>query len=84
VIAWPDRRDGRKLTAGSALFGPGGHVLAAARAVWLTVPRPVPPRAVPDQPAVPPAAGQRPHTGRLPDPSRQITTQEQQQKENRP
>ncbi|MGA7887012.1 MAG: hypothetical protein WCA44_14815, partial [Acidobacteriaceae bacterium] len=36
VIAWPDRRDGRKLTAGSALFGPGGHVLAAARAVWLT------------------------------------------------
>ena len=54
VIAWPDRRDGRKLTAGSALFGPGGHVLAAARAVWLTVPRPVPPRAVPDQPASPP------------------------------
>ena len=42
VIAWPSARDGRKLTAGSALLGPGGEVLAAARAVWLTVPRPVP------------------------------------------
>ncbi|HJY57731.1 MAG TPA: hypothetical protein VJ418_15245, partial [Streptosporangiaceae bacterium] len=41
VIAWPGERDGRKLTAGSALLGPGGQVLAAARAVWLTVPRPV-------------------------------------------
>jgi hypothetical protein len=42
VIAWRGRRDGRKLTAGSALLGPGGQVIAAARAVWLTVPRPVP------------------------------------------
>ena len=42
VIAWPDGHDGRKLTAGSALLGPGGEVIAAARAVWLTVPRPVP------------------------------------------
>jgi len=42
VIAWPGGRDGRKLTAGSALLGPGGTVLAAAGAVWLTVPRPVP------------------------------------------
>jgi hypothetical protein len=41
VIAWPNARDGRKLTAGSALLGPGGEVLAAARAVWLNVPRPV-------------------------------------------
>ena len=41
VIAWAGGRDGRKLTAGSALLGPGGQVLAAARAVWLTVPRPV-------------------------------------------
>jgi hypothetical protein len=41
VIAWPAGRDGRKLTAGSALLGPGGQVLAAARTVWLTVPRPV-------------------------------------------
>jgi hypothetical protein len=42
VIAWPGGRDGRKHTAGSALLGPGGKVLAAARAVWLTLPRPVP------------------------------------------
>ena len=42
VIAWPGRRDGRKLLAGSALVGPGGTVLAAATAVWLTVPRPAP------------------------------------------
>src|ERR1700722_333460 len=41
VIAWPTGRDGRKLTAGSALLGPGGEVLAAARAVWVHVPRPV-------------------------------------------
>jgi hypothetical protein len=40
VIAWPDERDGRKLTAGSAVLGPGGETLAVARAVWLTVPRP--------------------------------------------
>jgi hypothetical protein len=40
VIAWPQTRDGRKLTAGSALLGPGGEVLARAEAVWLTVPRP--------------------------------------------
>jgi hypothetical protein len=42
VIAWPGGRDGRKLTAGSALLGPGGEVLAVASAVWLTVPRPAP------------------------------------------
>jgi hypothetical protein len=42
VIAWPGERDGRKLLAGSAVLGPGGEVLAAARAVWLTVPRPAP------------------------------------------
>jgi hypothetical protein len=42
VIAWPGRHDGRKLLAGSALLGPAGEVLAAATAVWLTVPRPVP------------------------------------------
>jgi hypothetical protein len=41
VIAWPSGRDGRKLTAGSALLGPGGRVLAAASALWLTVPRSV-------------------------------------------
>jgi hypothetical protein len=42
VIAWPEGGDGRKLTAGSALLGPDGEVLALARAVWITVPRPVP------------------------------------------
>lgn len=42
LIAWPSVRDGRKLTARSALLGPGGETLAGARAVWLTVPRPVP------------------------------------------
>jgi hypothetical protein len=42
VMAWPEGRDGRKLTAGSALLGLGGQVLAAARTVWLTVPRPDP------------------------------------------
>jgi hypothetical protein len=42
VIAWPIGRDGRKLTAGSALLGPDGDVLAVAETVWLTVPRPVP------------------------------------------
>jgi hypothetical protein len=39
VIAWPQTQDGRKLTAGSALIGPGGEVLAVAAALWLTVPR---------------------------------------------
>ena len=42
VIAWPGGRDRRKLLASSALLGPGGQVLAAARTVWLTVPRPAP------------------------------------------
>jgi hypothetical protein len=42
VIAWPAGRDGRKLAAGSALLGPDGEVTAAALAVWITVPRPLP------------------------------------------
>ena len=42
VIAWLAGRDGRKLTAGSALLGPDGEVLAAASTLWLTVPRQVP------------------------------------------
>jgi hypothetical protein len=42
VIAWPGGCDGRKLLAGSALLGPRGEVLATARSVWLTAPRPVP------------------------------------------
>jgi hypothetical protein len=40
VIAWPIEQDGRKLTAGAALLGPDSRVLAAARALWITVPRP--------------------------------------------
>jgi hypothetical protein len=40
AIAWMAGRDGRKLMAGSALLGHGGEVLAVARTVWLTVPRP--------------------------------------------
>jgi hypothetical protein len=39
VVAWPLAGDGRKLRAGSALLGPDGEVLAAARTVWITVPR---------------------------------------------
>lgn len=39
VVAWPLGREGRKLTAGSALLGPDGEVLAAARALWVTVAR---------------------------------------------
>jgi hypothetical protein len=41
LIAWPVGRDGRKLTAGSALLSSDGQVLAVATAVWLTVPRAV-------------------------------------------
>jgi hypothetical protein len=40
VVAWPAGRDGRKLTAGSALLDADGAVLATARTLWLTVPRP--------------------------------------------
>lgn len=41
TVAWPIGRDGRKLTAGSAVLGRDGEVLAAATTVWLTVPRTV-------------------------------------------
>ncbi|MFI5890857.1 hypothetical protein ACIA5D_12150 [Actinoplanes sp. NPDC051513] len=41
VVAWPLGHEGRKLTAGSALLGPDGRVLAAAKALWITVPRPL-------------------------------------------
>jgi hypothetical protein len=50
LIAWLARRDGRKFTAGSALLGPGGEVLAAARTLWLTVRGPVPARAAEETP----------------------------------
>jgi hypothetical protein len=42
VVAWPIGRDGRKLTAGSALLRSDGEVLAVAETVWLTVPRRAP------------------------------------------
>jgi hypothetical protein len=41
LVAWPLGREGRKLTAGAALLGPDGQVLAAARALWITIPRAV-------------------------------------------
>jgi hypothetical protein len=40
VLAWPMGRDGRKLAAGSALLDADGAVLATARTLWITVPRP--------------------------------------------
>ena len=39
LLAWLPGRDGRKLTAGSALLGSDGEVLAAARALWITFAR---------------------------------------------
>ena len=50
VVAWPVARDGRKLTARSALLAPDGGAMATARTLWLTVPRP----------ALRPAAGATP------------------------
>ncbi|MGZ4550047.1 MAG: hypothetical protein ACXVX8_04835 [Blastococcus sp.] len=40
VVAWPLGRNGRKLTAATALLDPRGAVLATARTLWLTVPSP--------------------------------------------
>jgi len=39
VTAWPEGDDGRKVHAGTALFGEGGELLALARQVWIA-PRP--------------------------------------------
>ena len=39
VTAWPTGRDGRKLTAETALFGSDGMPIARARATWILVPR---------------------------------------------
>ena len=36
VMAWPLGEDGRKLYAGTALYGEDGRVLGAARATWIT------------------------------------------------
>jgi len=35
VAGWPLERDGRKLQAGTALFGEGGEVLALSRQLWI-------------------------------------------------
>ncbi len=35
VVGWPLGEDGRKLHAGTALYGEGGAVLAVARQVWI-------------------------------------------------
>ena len=40
VVAWPLGEDGRKLYAGTALYGEDGRVLARARATWI-VPLPL-------------------------------------------
>jgi hypothetical protein len=43
LVAWRDGpQDGRKLPAGSALLDGQGTVLAVARSVWVTIPRPEP------------------------------------------
>ena len=39
VAGWPLGVDGRRLFAGTALFGRGGELLARARQVWIA-PRP--------------------------------------------
>jgi hypothetical protein len=36
VLGWPLGEDGRKLYAGTALFGEDGRVLGAGRATWIT------------------------------------------------
>jgi hypothetical protein len=35
VVGWPLGEDGRKLFAGTALYGRDGDVLAVARPVWI-------------------------------------------------
>lgn len=35
VTAWPEGEDGRKVFAGTALFGAGGELLALARQTWI-------------------------------------------------
>jgi hypothetical protein len=54
VVAWPLGREGRKLTAGAALLGSDGQVLAAAKALWITIPRP---GTTPPQPSPSPGRG---------------------------
>ena len=35
VVGWPIERDGRKLHAGTALYGASGDVLAVSRQLWI-------------------------------------------------
>jgi hypothetical protein len=35
VVGWPAGEDGRKLYAGTALYGERGEMLALARQVWI-------------------------------------------------
>jgi hypothetical protein len=35
VVGWPLGEDGRKLFAGTALYGAEGNVIALARQVWI-------------------------------------------------
>jgi hypothetical protein len=37
VMAWPLGDEGRKLYAGTALFGEDGRVLGSARATWIAL-----------------------------------------------
>ena len=41
IAAWPTGREGRKLFADGALFGPGGELMAVSRTTWLLVDRAV-------------------------------------------
>ena len=38
VVGWPLGEDGRKLYAGTALYGRGGELLAVARQIWIAPP----------------------------------------------
>ena len=35
VVGWPRGEDGRKLHAGTALYGEGGELLAVAEQIWI-------------------------------------------------
>lgn len=51
VLAWPIHREGRKETAGVALFDDAGRLMARAHQVWIVMP-PRPPAAAPAEAAV--------------------------------
>jgi hypothetical protein len=47
VIGWPLGREGRKLQAGTAIFGADGRLCGRARQTWLLRPRSLPPLSSP-------------------------------------